>query len=291
MRIACLHLPGFPLQVAARDRAGRPWAAAAPGAAEALPPLAVLGPGPAPRILCCSRRAHEAGVRPGMSPAAARALLPGLEIAPATPVRWREALAALAGDLAALAPALDLDDTGGEPAASASLHLAVPAGVSSQRFARRLLAEAERHGLRARVGVAADRFTAWAAARTASEPVTIVPRGESAAFLAPLPLELLPLHPEVRAILRSAGVRTLGQFAALPPPSVSPRPAGHGPAVDYRALARGEGPTRLRGFAGADRGAPGSGAEASHIDDRRPARPARRGRPARVPAGQLVLAG
>ena len=286
MRIACLHLPGFPLQVAARDRAGRPWGGPLPGRAEALEALAVLGPGPSPRILCCSRVAHEAGVRPGMSPAAARAILAGLEIAPAAPARWREALAALAADLAALAPAVDVGDGGGEVAASASLHLAVPSGASSQRFARRLLAEAERHGLRARVGIAADRFTAWAAARTASEPVTLVPRGESAAFLAPLPLELLPLHPEVRAILRSAGVRTLGQFAALPPPSVSLRPAARGAAVDYRALARGEGPTRLRGSAGAD-----SGAHASGTEGRRPVRAARRRRPARAPVGQLVLAG
>ena len=44
-----------------------------------------------------------------------------------------------------------------------------------------------------------------------------------AAFLAPLPLELLPLEDEVRQMLHTLGIHTLGDFAALPPPSVGRR--------------------------------------------------------------------
>jgi hypothetical protein len=71
--------------------------------------------------------------------------------------------------------------------------------------------------------------------------VTVVSRRGAAGFLAPHPLELLPLAEEVRHLLRAAGVHTLGQFAALPPPSVD-RPG----ALDYQALARGNGPAAIR---------------------------------------------
>ncbi|HLU67081.1 MAG TPA: hypothetical protein VKZ63_12435, partial [Kofleriaceae bacterium] len=92
-----------------------------------------------------------------------------------------------------------------------------------------------------------------------------------------LPIDLLPLREEIRRLLEAAGVRTLGEFAALPPPSVG-RPAG---GVDYRELARGKGPAGL-GTARRDGAAP-------------PALPTRRAAPRRSPAGgpsgrQLVLA-
>jgi hypothetical protein len=87
-----------------------------------------------------------------------------------------------------------------------------------------------------------------AARRTAAAPrsergVVIVPRGGSAAFLAPRPLSLLAITPEVQHMLEALGVRTLGEFAALPAPSVS-RPL----EADYQALARGESGGTLRPY-------------------------------------------
>jgi protein ImuB len=225
MRIACLHVPAFPLQVEVRahpELAGRP--------------VAVLTAAPRPQVAFCSRAAHEAGVRAGMAPLAARALAADLVAVEPAESRWREALLDLAGALCELSPVVDVE--GGW-----SIQLAVPAGRKSADFGRAVLAVAEAAGYRARVGIAGDRFTARAAARFGGEPVTTVRRGQSAAFLAPLSIELLPLQPEVRAMLRAAGIKTLGQFAALPPPSVD-RPC----AVDYRELARGNGPSELRPF-------------------------------------------
>ena len=72
----------------------------------------------------------------------------------------------------------------------------------------------------------------------------MVPRGGSAAFLAPRPLSLLAISPEVQHMLEALGVRTLGEFAALPAPSVA-RPL----EADYHALARGESGTHLRPYA------------------------------------------
>src|SRR5690606_37960301 len=113
-------------------------------------------------------------------------------------------------------------------------------------------------GVSCRIGIADDRFTAWVAASTPLEAgaggraggraedagVVAVPRGGSAAFLAPRPLSLLAISPEVQHMLESLGVRTLGEFAALPAPSVA-RPI----EADYQALARGDSGDALRPYA------------------------------------------
>lgn len=77
--------------------------------------------------------------------------------------------------------------------------------------------------------------------------VVSVPRGGSAAFLAPRPLSLLSISPEVQHMLESLGVRTLGEFAALPAPTVSSRAARF--EADYQALARGDSGNILRPYA------------------------------------------
>jgi nucleotidyltransferase/DNA polymerase involved in DNA repair len=74
--------------------------------------------------------------------------------------------------------------------------------------------------------------------------VVSVPRGGSAAFLSPRPLSLLAITPEVQHMLEALGVRTLGEFAALPAPSVA-RPV----EADYQALARGDSGRALRPYA------------------------------------------
>ncbi|HTE49834.1 MAG TPA: hypothetical protein VK698_03105 [Kofleriaceae bacterium] len=238
MRLACLHLPALPLQVEVRvhpDLLGRA--------------VAVLGSGDHPAVVACSRAAFEAGIRPGMSPGQARLRADDLAVVTGSPGRWRDEVIALAEEIGALAPGgdgrgVDLSEAldGEQVMANAVLFAEIPTGQRSERFGRQLLQLAAARGYRGRVGVAWDRFTARAAARMRDEaPVVVVARGGSAEFLAPLPLELLPLRDEVRALLRAAGVRTLGQFAALPPPSVG-RPVD---GVDYQGLARGNGPSEL----------------------------------------------
>jgi protein ImuB len=112
------------------------------------------------------------------------------------------------------------------------------------------------------VGIAATRTTAilCAAARAG---VTVVPAGEEAAILAPLPLRLLEVflpnaesrvprrspspspraeagtpNPAVLPVLSRWGIRTLGQLAALPAVELSERIGQDGLA--WRRLARGE---------------------------------------------------
>jgi protein ImuB len=238
MRLASVYVPALPLQV---EIGHHP---------ELLGRASVVVGSDRPEVVACSRAAFEAGIRPGMSPSLARTRVADLGVAIGSPARWRDALLDLAEELASLLPEgadrrIDLSEAlhEGGVATGPVLFLRVPTGQRSDRFGRRLFDVVAAHGLRARVGIAADRFTARAAARRRGEsPVTVVPRGGAAAFLAPLPIELLPLRDEVRTLLRAAGVRTLGQFAALPPPADTCRSAG---AVDYQELARGNGPCEL----------------------------------------------
>jgi nucleotidyltransferase/DNA polymerase involved in DNA repair len=226
MRIACLHVPGLVVQVHAR---------AAPhlfGAA-----FAVLAPqaGQAPaRIIACSRPAHEAGVRPGMTATQARAVAATVRLVDADLAAYQRALTALGEALYGLSVTVEVPAHPGEP-----LLALVPPGSRGQRFGERVLEVAAALGFHGRVGIADDRFSAWAATQvTPRQPVRAVPAGGSAAFLAPLPLALLPMDADVRRTLGLLGIRTLGDFAALPAPSVGRRWAQGG--LDPQILARGE---------------------------------------------------
>ena len=132
-----------------------------------------------------------------------------------------------------------------EPAVAggATLFAEVPTGMRGATFGTRILEVAAALDVAVRIGIADDRFTAWVAARhgrSDDAPVVAVPRGGSAAFLAPQPLALLDISPEVLQMLVALGVRTLGEFASLPAPSVARRWD-----CDLQALARGEGGAEL----------------------------------------------
>jgi protein ImuB len=161
---------------------------------------------------------------------------------------------AIADAVLAIAPSVDVGGRVGAGGAHYALFTEVPAKTRGHAFGDRVLELLDGLGLTARVGIADDRFTAWVAAAYGPSGgehrhgvddggVIAVPRGGSAAFLAPRPLSLLGISPEVQHMLEALGVTTLGQFAALPAPSVA-RPF----EADYQALARGDGGTLLRPY-------------------------------------------
>ncbi len=248
MRIACVYLPYLPMQAIVRR---------APHLAGKL--FAVRDDKTA--ILACSRAAWNRGVRAGMSVAEARQVVPELEIRTSEPQLCNHAVGALGESLMAFSTTVDV---GTPPTASDphhSIYLRVPSGVRGATFGNKLLAMVSRQGFRGRVGIADDKFSAWAAAVVVrdhhtgendvtapfTQACTVVPRGGSAAFLAPLPLALLPLDEDVRGMLTATGIKTLGDFAALPPPSLRRRHDASG--IDLQALARGDDPTYLSGYA------------------------------------------
>ncbi len=275
MRIASIHLPSFPLQIHVRTAphlAGKAFAITTAHQ----------------RVLCCSRKAWMKGVRSTMTVVQARALAPDTLFLNADLNLYRQALIALAESLLTHSTAIDIGNQYQQPHnlnAHASIYLRVPPKRRAQRYGERLLAELRTHGYRARAGIADDRFTAWVAAvtgKTSSLPITnagpkagskttsvplfeqvtqVVARGGSAAYLKPLTIELLPLTESVRSMLSTLGVHTLGEFAALPAPTVN-RPRHHRRrgcqsehlngscpwGLDYQRLARGLDPSELHRF-------------------------------------------
>src|SRR5579875_1097399 len=84
-------------------------------------------------------------------------------------------------------------------------------------------------GLDARIGVGEGKFVAYAAARcVAPGQVRIVPRGDEAAFVAPLPVDLLPLPKEARDRLRKLGLDRIGDLARFSLSSLEAQFRAHG---------------------------------------------------------------
>jgi protein ImuB len=260
MRIACIHLPQFPLQVAVRESPslrGRPVAIVG-GVATGTRALG------APVVIACSRAARALGVRLGMTAPTARALSDDLAVIAVEPEALAAASCAVGDALLELAPRVD---RGGDPRGSHhAAYAQVPAGTRGASFGARVIGALEAAGFLARIGIADDRFTGWVAASQASDEdqVVMVPRGGSAAFLAPMPLSLLAIPPEVQHVLGALGVHTLGEFAALPPPSVA-----RAWDADYQQLARGESGAELDDYIGAHRAMP-EPAAASPLASARP---------------------
>lgn len=102
-----------------------------------------------------------------------------------------------------------------------------------------LLATVAEHGVPgARVGIADGPFAAEQAARaTGGSPIGVVPPGASAAFIAPLPVALV-VDARTATLLNRLGVRTLGEFAALPAADVRRRFGAAGALAHDRAAAR-----------------------------------------------------
>jgi nucleotidyltransferase/DNA polymerase involved in DNA repair len=71
------------------------------------------------------------------------------------------------------------------------------------------------------IGLASGKFPAYvAAASVEPNKALIIDPGREIAFLAPFPIDLLPLDGEMSRRLRLLGIRTLGQLAALPSSAV-----------------------------------------------------------------------
>ncbi len=213
--IAAIVIPAFDLRAALRLR---PRLQAEPAA---LAPL----PGTEPLIGSVTGPAEAKGVRPGMRLGEALATCPELELVeqdPATAEQaWEEILRRLEDAGFAVEPAgpgtVFFDSKGVE-----RLY-----GGLEPALKRALAAVGASWDPRA--GAAERRFAALAAANVARPGQALIVSDDRArSFLAPLPLQLLPLERRRYEELEELGVRTIGQLAGLPGGAVSERlgPAG-----------------------------------------------------------------
>ena len=89
----------------------------------------------------------------------------------------------------------------------------------------------------ARVAIASDPHVAAAAAR-GHAGITVIEPGEEAAALAGLPVDLLAPSEALSETLAAWGIRTLGQFAALPEQGIAERLGAEGLALWRKARGR-----------------------------------------------------
>ena len=172
------------------------------------------------RVQAASPAAHRAGIRCGMSVAAARARCPSIETELLDADAESEDLRALTAQLLRVSPniaALPPDAVVAE----------ISRGPESRAGQERALVERVRIrmnqlGHRAHVIVADDPVTALTLARW-RQCSDVIPRGQHADAMAPLPLDALELPGPDHTLLNSMGIQTVRQLTALPPATISGR--------------------------------------------------------------------
>ena len=208
--IATVVIPAFDLRAALRHR---PGVQARPAA---LAPL----PGTEPLIGSVTGAAEAAGVRPGMRLSEALATCPELELVEQDPASaeqaWEEILRRLEDAGFAVepdSPGVVYFDSRGVERLYGGLEPALKRALAAVGTA-----------WDPRAGAAERRFAALAAASVArAGQALIVSDDRAGSFLAPLPLQLLPLDPARYEELEELGVRTIGQLAGLPGGAVAER--------------------------------------------------------------------
>ena len=223
--VVAVHVPRLPLLVALL-RARKPLDA----------PVA-LGPAPgAPQVIgLCTPAAEEQGVRPGLRVGEALARCPRLDLVVPDPDAAAEALERilerLEDDGFAVEP-IGPDGAAFDARGTLRMHGGMPAVLRRVRAALPV-------GADGRVGAAPSLFAALQAAREAPRGGPLVVEAEGVAeFLGPLPVDRLPLAPDLVAALQDLGLRTMGQVADLPPAAALDR-LGF-PGLRAWRLARGE---------------------------------------------------
>ena len=223
-RLACSFVPLFPL--AARLRSEPELQ----GEAMAI----FQGNGNAARAIAATRRARQAGVRPGMTLSQARALVPKLTVRARDEDCERAAQDTLLEIAESFSPRIE--DAGGGVIYLEldGLERHFPGESSEHDLAHALAVTTEKASLPTWVGIASSKLAARVAADLPSSP-NIVPTGQEAKFLAPLPLSRLAAEAEILETLRRWGIRSIGELAQLPKNEVASRLGEVGRVLHERA--------------------------------------------------------
>ncbi len=212
VRLACVDLPRFPLQLLLRRRPE--W--------RLLPAGVVSKDSEFGTILFVNRAAERAGVFPGRRYAAGLALSPHLRAG--TVSRWEieEELEEVARTLSRFSPGVERsrEERGVFWLDAAGLTRLYPSAAAWAGAIRRSLSA---QGLHATVAVGFSRFGTYAAARSGSGELLLASaRQEREAVLA-APLEILALRPELLERFQKLGFQTVGDFLRIPAGEVASR--------------------------------------------------------------------
>jgi DNA polymerase-4 len=229
LRLANVLVPGLPVQVERQRRGG--------GA------FIIEHPIEQGVVFACSEDVARAGVQPGLSIYQAQQLAPQVVVVAADELTYHALHSAGEAALRAFSPALETVALG---EFLVDVRHLPPHFPDDAALAQALRAAAQTaSGLNVAVGLAASKFVAQQAAlAAAANGVFVVAPGEEAAFVAPLPLTVLPNLPgEYLRRLQLFDLYTLGDLARLPKPAVL-RQFG-GAFSSLYELARGRDPRPL----------------------------------------------
>ncbi|MEA2489331.1 MAG: protein ImuB, partial [Acidobacteriota bacterium] len=220
-RIACLYVPMFPLAARLRSEP------------ELLPEaLAIVeGNGGAAHIVAATRRARTKGIRPGLSLAQARTIVPKLIARGRDPECERTAQEALLEVAETFSPRVEDDGDGVVfiDVSGMERHF-----DSELELGKAAIRAAEGVGLPARCGIGASKLAARVAAELPKSPTVVAP-GTEAEFLAPLPLQRLTPALEAASTLQRWGIGSIGELARLPESEVASRLGELGRELHYAA--------------------------------------------------------
>ncbi|HYM85093.1 MAG TPA: DNA polymerase IV [Candidatus Dormibacteraeota bacterium] len=201
-------------------------------------PVIVGGGGPGDRgvVSAASYEARRFGVRSAMPLRTAAALCPDAVFLPVDGRKYQAASRLVMAILRRFTPLVEpisIDEAFLDVTASRALFGDGEAIARSIRSAVR-----DEVGLTASVGVASTKLVAKIASDLRKpDALVVVPPGEEAGFLAPLPVgRLWGVGPQTAAALGEYGVRTIGDLAALPVDLLVRRFGQHGGSLHDRAL-------------------------------------------------------
>ena len=205
-----------------------------PGANRTMP-LAVLAAG---RVVACSESAREDGVRRGQRVREAQYHCPDLVAVPRDEGQEARVFEQVLAVVEEFCPRVEVPRPG-----LCALGVRGPARYfgGEDALAGKLAAALAEHGFACRIGIADGLFAGELAARAGHSGI-VVPPGGTPRFLAAQPVTALE-SAEMADLLTRLGLRTLGEFAALPAASAANRFGAAG-AVAHR-LARGLEPRPL----------------------------------------------
>jgi len=201
-RVISVFLPTWPTDLLRRQQS-----AAAPPMDKPL--ITAMHDGRRQVVAAADRAARLLGLVPGMPVAQAQASVPGLIIVTATPKADARALKELAAWCLRYAPLTAPDRPDGiwiDITGSAHLFGGEPALLAD------IVERLARSGVASRAAIADTAGAAWAVARYAATASTVVPAGETAAALRPLPISGLRLDGETIAGLARLGFERIDQL-------------------------------------------------------------------------------
>jgi protein ImuB len=214
-RIVSVWLPRWPifraLAAQAKNPSGKPVDSDRPFV------LAVVATG-GPRIAALNAAAEDLGLATGDLLADARAKAEFLQVRDADPAADDAALRRLALWATRYTPTAS---PWGEDNGADGFFLDIAGAAHLFGGEEKLIADLaaklqKKFALPARLAVADTPGAAWALSRFHKTPSCVLPSGQEAAALAPLPIAALRLKPETRATLRRLGFKTVGMLLDKP---------------------------------------------------------------------------